>query len=169
VKAPPAPATGDPSLAQPNIQTTFIPLLDWSFEPASPDCNGWPLIGADSSIRAIPAKSGSYSCKVCSNGSEAALGVTRALGKVEAGTYTLSAYVRSRSDALAPKQAIARIEGAASPVTSAPVDVRDEWDRVTTQIVINEATSDLKITIGSESAEANHCLFVDDVVFTRVE
>jgi hypothetical protein len=160
------PAKGDPSLAETNPATTFVPLLDWSFEVASPDCNGWPVIGSDSSIRAIPAKSGSYSCKVCSNGTSADLGVSRALGKVAKGHYTLSAYVRKRALTTAPGQAIARIEGA-KVVTSDPVDVREEWDRLQTSIEVEEDTDNLTISIGSANAQADNCLFVDDVVFAR--
>lgn len=160
------PAKGDPSLNEPSVATTFVPLLDWSFESASPDCNGWPVSGSDAAIRAIPAKTGSYSCKVCSNGSTADIAVSRALGKVAAGHYLLSAYVRKRAQTAAPGQAIARIQGKAV-ITSDPVDVREEWDRVQTAIDLSEDTDDLTISIGSDDAASGNCLFVDDVVFTR--
>lgn len=165
---PSAPVAGDPSLRQNDTQTTFIPLLNWSFEEASPDCNGWPVIGADDPIRAVPAKSGSYSCKVCSNGMGSNLGVTRDLGAVAKGHYSLSAYVRKRATNTAPAQAMARIEGAIV-MTSPAVDVSEEWTRVQTEIDISEDQPSLKITVGSDVAEAQNCLFVDDVVFTQAE
>lgn len=160
------PAKGDPSLNEPSGATTYVPLLDWSFESASPDCNGWPVLGSDAAIRAIPAKTGSYSCKVCSNGSSADIAVSRSIGKVTAGHYTLSAYVRKRAETAAPGQAVARIQGKAI-ITSDPVDVREEWDRIQTSIELTEETDDLTISIGSDDASTGNCLFVDDVVFTR--
>jgi len=160
------PAKGDPSLNEPSPATTYVPLLDWSFESASPDCNGWPVSGSDAAIRAIPAKTGSYSCKVCSNGSTTDIAVSRAIGKVAAGHYTLSAYVRKRALTAAPGQAVARIRGKAV-ITSDPIDVREEWDRLQTSIDLTEDTDDLTISIGSDDATTGNCLFVDDVVFTR--
>lgn len=160
------PAAGDPSLGQKDVATKFVPLLNWSFESASPDCNGWPVVGANASIRAIPAKSGSYSCKVCSNGSGVELGLSQKIKEVAKGHYTLSAYVRKRAQTAAPSQAIARINGK-TIITSNPVDVREEWDRITASIDVEEDTKDLSITIGSDNAETDHCLFIDDIVFTR--
>jgi hypothetical protein len=160
------PAKGDPSLNESNPATTYVPLLDWSFEVASPDCNGWPVTGSDAAIRAIPAKSGSYSCKVCSNGTTADLALSRELGKVAKGNYTLSAYVRKRAKTAAPGQAIATIQGA-KLVTSAPIDVREEWDRIQATIDIDDDSDLVTISIGSANAQADNCLFVDDVVFTR--
>ena len=164
------PAQGDPRLAIPWGQTVYTPLLDWSFESASPDCNGWPVVGSDAAIRAIPAKSGAYSCKVCSNGNGTDLGVTRSLGRVGKGHYTLSAYVRKRADRTAPSQAVATIAGAKGTlVTSSAVSIREEWDRVQTDIDLTEDTDDLTINIGSADAAAENCMFVDDVVFAQTQ
>lgn len=154
-----------PSVASDWPATTFVPLLDWSFESASPDCNGWPVSGSDAAIRAIPAKTGSYSCKVCSNGASE-ISVSRKIGKVAKGNYSLSAYVRKRAQTAAPGQAIARIEGK-SIVTSEPVAVREEWVRLQTNIQLDEDSDDLTVSIGSANAAADNCLFVDDVVFVR--
>lgn len=161
------PTPGDPSLGSTYPATTFVPLLDWSFESASPDCNGWPVLGSTPGIRAIPAKTGSYSCKVCADGSSPELAVSRAIGKVAKGHYALSAYVRKRVKTAAPSQAVARIHGQAV-VTSDPVDVKEEWTRISAFIDLDGDTDDLSISIGSDHAEADNCLFVDDVVFTRI-
>ena len=146
------------------------PLLSWSFEPASADCNGWPVLGADA-IRASPARSGSYSCKVCSDGSAADLGLVRELGAVPAGRYTLTAWVRRRVQNAAPANAIARMEGAtalglASAVTPS-VSVRDEWDRLEATLDLADGASNLRVTIGAPTDEAERCLFVDDVTIVR--
>jgi hypothetical protein len=45
--------------------------------------------------------------------------------------------------------------------------VREEWDRLQTSIEVEEDTDNLTISIGSANAQADNCLFVDDVVFAR--
>jgi len=147
------------------------PLLAWSFEPASADCNGWPVLGADA-IRASPAHSGTYSCKVCSNGSADGLGLMRELGAVPAGRYVLSAWVRKRIQNAAPGEALARIEadtpvGVTSSIVTPSVSVREEWDRVETTIDLDGGASAVRVTIGAATAETDHCLFIDDVTLVR--
>lgn len=165
------PVAGDPKLAQSNPATTFVPLLDWSFESASADCNGWPLLGARS-IRAVPSRSGDYSCKVCANGSSPELALGQKLGRVGKGRYVLSAFVRSREKTAAPSEAVARVEAASATglvtVSVAPaIPVRGQWDRVQTVIDLTEDAENLTIGIGSPDAAVDTCLFVDDVTFTR--
>lgn len=147
------------------------PLLSWGFEPASADCNGWPVLGADA-IRASPARSGAYSCKICSNGSTDGLSLARDVGAVPPGRYVLTAWIRKRIQNAAPAEAIARIhartEGGSDVSAVTPsVVVRYEWDRLEATIDLTEAASNLRLTIGAESAEADHCLFVDDVTVVR--
>lgn len=146
------------------------PLVDWSFEPASADCNGWTVAGAEG-IRASPAHSGSYSCKMCSNGSEAGVGLTKELGAVPAGRYVLSAWVGGRPQNPAPNEAVARIE-VDSPegprtITTPPTTVRTAWDHLEAVIDLDRDVTQFTFTIGSASAAVDHCLFVDDVSLTR--
>ena len=146
------------------------PLLSWSFEPASGDCNGWPVHGADA-IRAIPAHSGTYSCKVCSNGSAPDLGLMRDLGEVPSGRYVLTAWIRKRIQTAAPSEALAQIDatvnGGPVSVKTSSVAVRDEWDRLEATLDLAQGASNLRVTIGAPSAEAERCLFVDDVSLVR--
>lgn len=165
------PAAGDPSLRRESSATAFVPLLNWSFESASADCNGWPLLGARS-IRAVPSRSGEYSCKVCANGSSPELAVGQALGRVGKGRYVLSAFVRSRAETAAPNEAIARVEAVDGKglitVSVAPtIPVREQWDRVQTFIDLTEDAENLTIGVGSPDAAVDTCLFIDDVTFTR--
>lgn len=166
------PVPGDPSLRRDDPATTFIPILNWSFESASADCNGWPLLGAERSIRATPSRSGSYSCKVCANGSSVDLAVGQNLGKVAKGHYVLSAFVRSRENTVAPSEALARVEavdakGAITISVASTIAVRGEWDRVTAVIDLEEDAKTVTIAVGSPEAATDSCLFVDDVTFTR--
>jgi hypothetical protein len=147
------------------------PLLSWGFEPASADCNGWPVLGADA-IRASPARSGAYSCKICSNGSANELSLVRDLGGVPAGRYVLTAWVRKRPQNAAPSEALARIDAATTggvlAMALAPtVSVREEWDRLEATLQLDTAASNLRVTIGSPRAEVDRCLFVDDVMLIR--
>ena len=163
---PPAPAA-----PAGNAPAEEAPLLSWGFEPASADCNGWPVLGADA-IRASPARSGTYSCKVCSDGSASDLGLARDLGAVPAGRYVLTAWVRKRPQNAAPGEALARIEAATrsgeAVVAVAPsVSVREEWDRLEATLDLAEGASSLRLTIGAHSEEADRCLFVDDVTLVR--
>lgn len=147
------------------------PLLSWSFEPASKDCNGWPVLG--DAIRAAPSRSGAYSCKVCANGSSSGLGLSRALGAVEPGRYVLTAWVRKRANTAAPPAATARMEadtssGLVSAVASSVI-VREAWDRLEVVLELTGGASSLHFTIGSPAAEAGRCLFIDDVSVARIE
>lgn len=169
----PTDVSGDPALAQRDPQTVFIPLLDWSFENASADCNGWLVSGGLDGIRAIPARTGDYSCKVCSDGVSASLGLSQKLGSVGKGHYTMSAYVRKRATNSAPAQAMATVTahgayGTTTREVAPSVDVVETaWQRITTAIDIPEDASSVDITVGSQDAASGDCLFVDDVVFTQ--
>lgn len=149
---------------------TATPLVDWSFEPASADCNGWTVAGAEA-IRATPARSGSYSCKMCSTGSQAGLGLTKELGAVSRGRYVLSAWIGGRPQNPAPNEAHARIDvdSADGPlsVETPPKTVRTDWDRLEAVIELDRDVTNFRFTIGSAAAAADHCLFVDDVTLTR--
>jgi hypothetical protein len=145
-------------------------LLAWSFEPASADCNGWPVLGAKA-IRAIPSRSGAYSCKVCGDGSTPDLTISRPVGSVGPGRYVFSAWVRKRAATAAPAEATATIEaetpdGVVVVRGAAPVAVREEWDRV--EAVVDLAAGATKLTVQIASPLASErCLFIDDVVVTR--
>ena len=164
VPTPPPPAPPSPAAEEP-------PLLSWGFEPASADCNGWPVLGADA-IRATPARSGGYSCKLCADGSAEGLGIIRDVGAVPAGRYVLTAWVRKRIQNAAPGEALARIDaetegGLAVSAVAPTVAVRDEWDRLEATLDLAAGASNLRLTIGSASAAADRCLFVDDVTIVR--
>lgn len=159
------PAAPDPASAD------RAPLLSWSFEPASGDCNGWPAPGADA-IRASPARSGAYSCKVCSDGSSSSLGLVRDLGAASAGRYVLSAWVRKRAANAAPAEALARIDaategGAAVSAVAPAVPVRDAWDRLEATLDLATDATNVRVTIAAPVDEAGRCLFVDDVELER--
>jgi hypothetical protein len=172
---PPAPAEVDAGAEGPAEDASPppppSPIVDWSFEPASADCNGWPVVGADA-IRASPARSGSYSCKVCSNGSTAGLALERDLESVPPGRYVLTAWVRRRPQNDAPAQAVAKIDtdgpSGAIHVAAPAVAVREEWDRLETTIDLGQqGASKMRVTIGADSAAENNCLFIDDVTLVR--
>jgi hypothetical protein len=168
----PPPDDGAPTAELPRAREEEAPLLAWSFEPASGDCNGWPVVGADA-IRASPSRSGAYSCKVCSNGSAAGVGLMRDLGTVPSGRYVLTAWVRKRVQNAAPSEALAQLDATlgttnAVVTASAPsVSIRDAWDRIETTLDLAEPASNLRVSIRAPSAEADRCLFVDDVTLTR--
>lgn len=151
---------------------TRQPLLAWSFEPASADCNGWPVEGGQT-IRAYPPHSGAYSCMVCATGEAPTVQLTRALGAVPAGRYKLTAWVRSRVQNAAPREAVAMLDADTEDgprLVSAPtVAVRDAWDVLETTIDLRAGARDLRVAIGAVAAEADHCLFVDDVSVTTDE
>ena len=148
------------------------PLLSWSFEPASADCNGWKVLGADA-IRATPPRSGTYSCKVCATGAAPDLHIEHSLGAVGVGRYRMTAWVRRRSQTAAPGEATATLDadtGSGTRVASAPVVVvGDDWGRLETTIDLTDGATALRVTIGSPAAEAERCLFVDDVSVFRVD
>lgn len=147
------------------------PLLSWSFEPASADCNGWPVSGA-LAIRASPAHSGTYSCKVCANGSTSDLKLSRELGPVAPGRYALTAWVRKRALTAAPAEALARIEAdtpnGAVVAVAPPVLVREAWDLLEATLELKAPASSVRVTVGSPVAEGERCLFIDDVTVIRV-
>lgn len=160
--APDAPAPREPGAPK--------PVLAWSFEPASPDCNGWAVSGAGA-LRASPPRSGAYSCKLCSDGSARELTLARDVGSVPPGHYALELWVRRRVQNAGPAEARARLDavvasGARS--ASAPaVAVRDAWDRLETTLDLAEPASDLRLTVAAPADATERCLFVDDVLLTR--
>lgn len=159
------PAAADPASAE------RAPLLSWSFEPASADCNGWPALGADA-IRASPARSGAYSCKVCSDGSAADLGLVHDLGAASAGRYVLTAWVRKRAENAAPAEASARIDaategGVAVRAVAPAVAVREAWDRLEATLELEADATNVRVTVAAPVIEAGRCLFVDDVELRR--
>jgi len=170
VDPPPSPATEAPApppdLPSRPVAGTAGTLLAWSFEPASADCNGWPVEGA-LAIRASPPHSGTYSCKVCATGDVPAIRLRRTIGAAPAGSYALTAWVRKRAATAAPERATARIE-AGDRVASAPVvTVREEWDKLEATLELGADVSDLRVVIGADVTEADRCLFVDDVTVSR--
>jgi hypothetical protein len=95
----------------------------------------------------------------------------RDLGAVPPGRYVLTAWVRKRVQNAAPIEALARIDatvarGAVSATTKS-IAVRDEWDLLETALDLAEAASNLRVTIGGPSAEADRCFLVDDVMLLR--
>jgi hypothetical protein len=173
---PSDPSGADRPAAQPPSSSPIVAppienrLLEWSFEPASADCNGWAVFGADA-IRAAPPRSGAYSCKLCGTG-EAALSLSRDLGVNKAGHYTLTAWVRKRPQNAAPDDAVAQIDATRAGEVlatgkSTRVAVREEWDRLEASVDLSDNDATLRITIGSETASADRCLFIDDVTITR--
>jgi hypothetical protein len=150
---------------------TFAPALSWGFERASADCNGWPVSGADA-IRAAPAHSGSYSCKVCADGTKPGLELLHDVGALPPGHYALTVWVRKRAQTAAPAWATARIDAESSggtPVsaTTEAVPVREEWDLLSTTIDLADGASTAVLTIGADEASADRCLLVDDVTLVR--
>ncbi|MBX3209862.1 MAG: hypothetical protein KF764_32830 [Labilithrix sp.] len=158
--------------AAPAAAVDEAPLLSWSFEPASADCNGWPAFGADA-IRASPPRTGAYSCKVCSDGTTARLGLFRDLGAAPAGRYVLSAWVRKRAENAAPPSALARIDAATASgvVVSAlapTVAVREAWERLEATLDLASEASNVRVTVAAEEAAPERCLFIDDVELIRL-
>lgn len=168
-----SPEPSPPTVERPLLPTPAVtmPVLSWSFEPASADCNGWPVVGADA-IRASPARSGAYSCKVCADGSNAGLGIMRELDALAPGRYELTAWVRKRAQNAAPGEARARIEAATAggivDVSTPTVAIREEWDRLETTLDLSGGATSVRLTIGAVTADVDHCLFVDDVTLTRL-
>jgi hypothetical protein len=167
VAVPSRPDGVEPTAAEP---PTAEPVLAWGFEPASADCNGWPVAGA-LAIRAAPPHSGAYSCKVCTTDTAPELRLSRTIGNVPAGRYVLTAWVRKRVATAAPENAIARIEASTAAgdiVAVAPlVSVREEWDKLEVTLDLAENAEALRVTIGAEGAEPDRCLLVDDVTVSR--
>jgi hypothetical protein len=129
------------------------------------------VLGADA-IRASPAHSGAYSCKVCSNGSADELRLVRDIGSVPVGRYVLTAWVRKRPQNAAPREALARIDvatttGAMRVAVAPSVSVREAWDLLQATLDLDTPAENLRVTIGSPLAETDRCLFVDDVTLSR--
>lgn len=161
-------ATGeDPVVVSPKEE--IAPLVAWSFEPASADCNGWPTVGT-AGIRAAPGRTGAYSCKVCATAG-AGIGLGRAVERVGAGRYLLRAWIRARASSAAPREVSAQIEAATSrgktEVASSPIAVLSEWVAIESIIELNDESSDLNIVIRAPTAAPEECLLVDDVTLER--
>jgi hypothetical protein len=109
--------------------------------------------------------------KVCTTDAAPELQLTRAIGRVRAGRYVLTAWVRKRLATAAPERAVARIEastGTGDVVAIAPrVSVREEWDKLEATLDLAEDARELRLTIGSDGAEPDRCLLVDDVTVSR--
>ena len=150
--------------------STPIPLLQATFEPASPDCNGWLAEGARS-IRSVPARSGSYACKLCADGTRADLAISYRVGALEPGRYVLSAYTRKRPQNAAPAAAFASVEAAtaAGPVVAAAREtaVREEWDRLEAIVDVPDGATSAHVRIGAPVAAKDDCVLVDDVSIER--
>jgi hypothetical protein len=142
------------------------PILKATFEPASADCNGWIAEGAQS-IRSVPARSGSYACKLCADGTRSDFAISYRVGALEPGRYDYSAHPRNRPPPAAPAGAAATIAGApaAGPVVAAAREtaVRDEWDRLEAIIDVPEGASSARVRIGASISASDQCVLVDDV------
>jgi len=170
---PPAAHEDEPSTAraEPSIVSDRPileePVLLWGFEPASPDCNGWPTSGAEA-IRATPARSGNYSCKVCADGTSVAIAISHDLGALEAGHYVFNAWVRRRAVTAAPSEAFARVDADTHDglvqATAPTVTIRDAWDLLEVPFDLATSATNVRVSIGAPTAEAERCLFVDDVM-----
>jgi hypothetical protein len=154
----------------PTTMSTPIPLLRATFEPASPDCNGWVAEGARS-IRSVPARSGSYACKLCADGTRTDLVISYRVGALEPGRYVLSAYTRKRPQNAAPPAAFASVEAAtaAGPVVAAAREtaLREEWDRLEAIIDVPDGATSAHVRIGAAAAAQDECVLVDDVAIEK--
>jgi hypothetical protein len=150
--------------------STPIPLLRATFEPASADCNGWLAEGARS-IRSVPARSGSYACKLCADGTRGDLVISYRVGALEPGRYVLSAYTRKRPQNAAPAATFASVEAAtaAGPVVAAAREtaLREEWDRLEAIIDVPDGATSAQVRIGAAVAAEDECVLVDDVAIEK--
>lgn len=142
------------------------PVLKASFEPASADCNGWLAEGARS-IRSVPARSGSYACKLCADGSRTDFALSHETGALEPGRYAFRAYTRKRPQNEAPVATNAFIEAATRDgtivVKANETRVRDEWDLLEAIVDVPEGAASLRVQIGAPEAAVDQCIVVDDV------
>jgi hypothetical protein len=142
------------------------PALKATFEPASPDCNGWLAEGARS-IRSVPARSGSYACKLCADGSRSDFALSHEVAAPEPGRYVFRAYTRKRPQNEAPAATNAFVEAAMGGETivvrANQTVVRDEWDLLEAIIEVPEGATSLRVQIGAPTAASDQCVLVDDV------
>lgn len=142
------------------------PVLKASFEPASADCNGWLAEGARS-IRSVPARTGSYACKLCADGTRADFALSREIAAPKSGRYMLRAYTRKRPQNEAPFATNAFVEAATRDgtivVAANETRVRDEWDLLEAIVDVPEGTASLRVQIGAPAVAADQCIVVDDV------
>jgi hypothetical protein len=147
------------------------PVLKATFEPASPDCNGWLAEGARS-IRSVPARSGSYACKLCADGSRPDFALSHELRAPEPGRYVFRAYTRKRPQNEAPAATNAFVEAAARGetivVTANEVNVRDEWDLLEAIVDVPEGATSLRVQVGAPAVASEQCVLVDDVSIERL-
>lgn len=147
--------------------STPLPLLQATFEPASPDCNGWLADGARS-IRSIPARSGSYACKLCADGTRADFALSREIEAPKSGRYVFRAYTRKRPQNEAPVATNAFVEAATRDgsivvVAANETVVRDEWDLLEAIVDVPEGATSLRVQIGAPTVATDQCIVVDDV------
>lgn len=147
------------------------PVLEATFEPASADCNGWLAEGARS-IRSVPARSGSYSCKLCADGSNSGFTLSHEIGAPDAGRYVFHAYTRKRPQNPAPAITNAFVEAATREgtlvVAANETAVRDEWDRLEAVIEVPAGATSLRVQIGTPVAASDECIVVDDVSIEKL-
>lgn len=159
----------DPREDPPTTMSTpipAVPVLKASFEPASPDCNGWQAEGARS-IRSVPSRTGSYACKLCADGSRRDFALSHEIRAPEPGRYAFRAYTRKRPQNEAPVATNAFIEAATSAATvvvaANETHVRDEWDLLEAIVDVPEGATSLRVQIGAPAAASDQCVLVDDV------
>lgn len=144
-------------------------VMSGTFERPSPVCNDWRTTGS-SGLRAIPPRSGDYACRVCSNGFLSTIGLTQATGPLDAGSYRLSAWVRSRSDLAAPREMVASVSAQVDGevhVVSATAPVLDEWREVQVPVELRAGADDVRVSFDASASRAE-CMFIDDVIFERL-
>lgn len=142
------------------------PVLKATFEPASADCNGWLAEGA-MSIRSVPARSGSYACKLCADGSRSHFALSHEVTAPEAGRYVFRAYTRKRPQNHAPAATNAFVEastrGETIVVKANETTVRDEWDLLEAIVDVPEGATTLRVQVGAPAVASDQCVLVDDV------
>lgn len=170
--APPAPTV-----------TSFAPVMASSFEPASPSCNGFQTRGADA-IRSVPARTGTYACKLCTDGSGAPVELSYEAFGLRGGTYRLTAWVRAKPTLDAPSRIRAALEARGPEgfdvAPASPIAPGDAWSQLDTTIALPKGADRLRLAIATESdvgitateasapATARKCFLVDDVLVERV-
>jgi hypothetical protein len=147
------------------------PALKATFEPASGDCNGWIAEGARS-IRSVPARSGSYACKLCADGSRPDFALSHEVRAPEAGRYVFRAYTRKRPQNEAPAATSAFVEAATQSdtvvVQANETRVRDEWDLLEAFVDVPEGATSLRVRIGAPAVASDQCVLVDDVTVEKL-
>lgn len=142
------------------------PVLKATFEPASPDCNGWLAEGART-IRSVPARSGSYACKLCADGSRGDFAISHEFDAPKTGRYVFRAYTRKRPQNEAPVATNAFVEAATRDgtvvVAANETQVRDEWDLLEAVVEVPEGATSLRVQIGAPAVATDQCIVVDDV------